>query len=416
MIGCDLSYYWLHRYAHELHALWGSHSIHHSGERYNFATALRQGSVQAAYGWFFYLPWAIIGLPPSQYFRHDQLNTLFQFWVHTEIVGRLPPLIELIFNTPSHHRLHHRPPGNCNYGGLFIIWDRLFGTLATEVNVAAVSNPEWKKKILTNLENETKLIIQNEDSSSPASSTPVQSKNKKSDEDKIDQILHADYPRGVIYGLGDSLNTYNPLYANILHYIRISKSYFESSINKKNEDEKKNFGFYEFLSCFSVMFFKRRVKQPHQLIISPKKFAYDVFYDWKFLLASTKELSPNFLTRIYYYFYLIYKRFLRLPPAYSFDPSLISDDQKKEIKDSSNIKRNEDTLYLTNRDKIFLESREQREKSKKKENTFLIVSHFITMLGVTYGLLLFHSKFSFHINLILLVASITMQYTLQFHY
>eukprot|EP00941_MAST-03F_sp_MAST-3F-sp1_P005777 g5777.t1 len=130
LVGCDFGYYWFHRFAHEYHFLWAAHSVHHSGEDYNLATALRQGLLQPAVGWIFYQPLALF-FHPAMYVVHQSLNTLYQFWIHTELVGSIGPL-EYILNTASHHRMHHRPPGNCNYGGVFIIWDRMFGTFTPE--------------------------------------------------------------------------------------------------------------------------------------------------------------------------------------------------------------------------------------------------------------------------------------------
>ncbi|GBG26594.1 Alkylglycerol monooxygenase [Hondaea fermentalgiana] len=130
VLGVELGYYWLHRTAHEYHVLWIGHSVHHSGEDYNLGTALRQGVLQSAYGFIFMLPVALY-VPPLIFAHHKALNTLFQFWIHTTVVGSLGP-IEYIFNTPSHHRMHHRPPGNCNYGGVLIVYDRLFGTFVPE--------------------------------------------------------------------------------------------------------------------------------------------------------------------------------------------------------------------------------------------------------------------------------------------
>eukprot|EP00300_Choanocystis_sp_HF-7_P005522 c14126_g1_i1.p1 GENE.c14126_g1_i1~~c14126_g1_i1.p1 ORF type:complete len:287 (+),score=42.24 c14126_g1_i1:44-904(+) len=127
----DLIYYWFHRLAHEFHALWAAHSVHHSGEDFNFLTALRQGALQQASSPLFNLPLALV-FPPATFVAHNTLNTLGQYWIHTSLVGNLGPL-ELILNTPSHHRMHHRPPGNCNYAGVLIIWDRIFGTFVAEV-------------------------------------------------------------------------------------------------------------------------------------------------------------------------------------------------------------------------------------------------------------------------------------------
>jgi sterol desaturase/sphingolipid hydroxylase (fatty acid hydroxylase superfamily) len=131
LLGCDVAYYWFHRTAHSIHALWAAHAVHHSGEDYNLATALRQGALQACSSWVFYLPLALLGAHPALYASHQSLNTLYQFWIHTSLIGHLGPL-EHVLNTASHHRMHHRPPGNCNYAGVLIIWDRMFGTFRPE--------------------------------------------------------------------------------------------------------------------------------------------------------------------------------------------------------------------------------------------------------------------------------------------
>jgi sterol desaturase/sphingolipid hydroxylase (fatty acid hydroxylase superfamily) len=129
-LGIDLGYYWMHRTAHTYHFMWAAHSVHHSGEDYNLATALRQGALQGATSWIFYLPLALFA-HPACYAGHAMLNTLGQFWIHTQEIGDCG-IFEYVLNTPSHHRMHHRPPGNCNYGALLIIWDRMFGTFKSE--------------------------------------------------------------------------------------------------------------------------------------------------------------------------------------------------------------------------------------------------------------------------------------------
>lgn len=133
MLGKDLGYYWAHRCMHELHVLWVGHSVHHSGEDYNLATGLRQGVTQPILGWIFYIPLALCGFHPTAFSAHAQLNTLYMFWIHTDLIGRLPFGLEYIFNSPMAHRMHHRPPGNCNYAGMLIIWDRMFGTYIPEI-------------------------------------------------------------------------------------------------------------------------------------------------------------------------------------------------------------------------------------------------------------------------------------------
>lgn len=130
LLSADLAYYWMHRHAHEYHFFWTAHSVHHSGEDFNLATALRQGILQAWFSWMWFMPMTLF-IPPTSFAVHRQLNTLYQFWIHTTLVGWLGPL-EYVLNTPSHHRMHHRPPGNRNYAGVLIIWDRMFGTFECE--------------------------------------------------------------------------------------------------------------------------------------------------------------------------------------------------------------------------------------------------------------------------------------------
>ncbi|MEM9839565.1 MAG: sterol desaturase family protein [Pseudomonadota bacterium] len=132
----DLVYYWVHRLEHEVRWGWASHVVHHSSQHYNFSTALRQSWFKFATGTFLLsVPVAWIGVHPAIIAFSLSLNLFYQFFVHTETVGRLHPWIEAIFNTPSHHRVHH---GNnvryldANYAGTLIVWDRLFGTFVPE--------------------------------------------------------------------------------------------------------------------------------------------------------------------------------------------------------------------------------------------------------------------------------------------
>jgi alkylglycerol monooxygenase len=134
MLGVDLCFYWFHRIAHEYAAPWATHVVHHQSEEYNLAVALRQSAFESCFAWIFYLPLALLGFPPAWYLAMSALNLLYQFWVHTEAIGRLGPL-EWVLNTPSHHRVHHaRNPKylDKNYAGMFIIWDRMFGTFQPE--------------------------------------------------------------------------------------------------------------------------------------------------------------------------------------------------------------------------------------------------------------------------------------------
>ena len=132
----DFLYYVFHRAAHRVRWFWASHVIHHSSQHYNLSTALRQtwaGFVSAAF--VFRLPLFLIGFPPAMVFFVAGLNLIYQFWIHTEVVGRLPRWVEAVMNTPSHHRVHHATNARYldrNYAGVFIVWDRLFGTFVAE--------------------------------------------------------------------------------------------------------------------------------------------------------------------------------------------------------------------------------------------------------------------------------------------
>ena len=130
----DLCYYWSHRLSHRVHILWAGHVVHHSSEEYNLTVALRQSSLHGLFTWIFYMPLALLGVPWVMFAVCHGLNLIYQFWIHTREVGRLGPL-EWFMNTPSHHRVHHgiNPKyQDRNYAGVFIIWDRLFGTFTPE--------------------------------------------------------------------------------------------------------------------------------------------------------------------------------------------------------------------------------------------------------------------------------------------
>ncbi|WLI29314.1 sterol desaturase family protein [Pseudomonas rhodesiae] len=130
----DFCYYWLHRMGHERNILWAAHSVHHQSEDYNLTTALRQTSTGFLLSWIFYLPLAVAGVPLVVFISVASLNLLYQFWVHTRHVPKLG-WFEWFFVTPSNHRAHHAQNAlymDRNYGGVFIIWDRLFGSFQEE--------------------------------------------------------------------------------------------------------------------------------------------------------------------------------------------------------------------------------------------------------------------------------------------
>ncbi|MEJ2865267.1 sterol desaturase family protein [Actinomycetospora flava] len=135
LLAVDLLWYAYHRSSHRIRLLWAAHQAHHNSTYFNYSTAVRQKWNP----WFevlFWTPLPLLGVPPWMIFTAFSVNLVYQFLVHTERVGRLPRPIELVFNTPSHHRVHHASDPEYldrNYGGILIVWDRLFGTFAEEV-------------------------------------------------------------------------------------------------------------------------------------------------------------------------------------------------------------------------------------------------------------------------------------------
>ncbi|KRF38413.1 sterol desaturase family protein [Terrabacter sp. Soil810] len=130
----DLAYYWYHRAHHEVRILWASHVVHHSSQRYNFSTALRQTWTPFG-GIPFWAPLALLGVPVWAIFLQQSISLLYQFFLHTERVGKLWRPVEYVMNTPSHHRVHHGMNNaylDRNYGGILVIWDRLFRSFEPE--------------------------------------------------------------------------------------------------------------------------------------------------------------------------------------------------------------------------------------------------------------------------------------------
>lgn len=164
----DLSYYWMHRMHHEIKILWATHSVHHHGEDYNLATALRQTSTGWLWKWIFYMPMIILGVPGEVFVTVAGINLVYQFWVHTEHIGHLG-FLEKIFITPMNHGIHHAKNKeyiDANYGGVFIIWDRMFGTYTARLadvtpvygTVSALKsfNPIWANtQVYTNMIRDT---------------------------------------------------------------------------------------------------------------------------------------------------------------------------------------------------------------------------------------------------------------------
>ncbi len=131
----DFCYYWFHRMNHEVRFLWAGHVNHHSSQLMNFGTALRQGVGERVYKMVYWLWLPLLGFHPMMIITMIGISLFYQFWIHTETVRRLPAWFEAVFNTPSHHRVHHGSNIRYldrNHGGILIIWDKLFGTFSPE--------------------------------------------------------------------------------------------------------------------------------------------------------------------------------------------------------------------------------------------------------------------------------------------
>lgn len=131
----DFFFYWAHRWGHEVNLFWAAHSVHHQSEDYNLSVALRQSWLHSLLAFFIFLPIPFMGMPAEIFFINAAISGLYQFWIHTETIKKMPGWFEYIFNTPSHHRVHHAVNPEYidkNHGATLIIWDRIFGTFAEE--------------------------------------------------------------------------------------------------------------------------------------------------------------------------------------------------------------------------------------------------------------------------------------------
>lgn len=134
LLAQDFFYYWSHRGHHVIRVLWACHVVHHSSRKFNLSTALRQPWTSWTV-WPFYVPMIALGVHPAAVAFCSSVNLVYQFWIHTERIGKLPRPVEFVFNTPSHHRVHHASQGDYldrNFGGILIVWDRLFGSFTPE--------------------------------------------------------------------------------------------------------------------------------------------------------------------------------------------------------------------------------------------------------------------------------------------
>ncbi|MGY0392585.1 sterol desaturase family protein [Bizionia sp. KMM 8389] len=135
-IADDFSYYWFHRISHECRLFWASHVVHHSSKHYNLSTALRQTWTGGFYTFIFWCWMPLVGFHPAMIILQMAISLLYQFWIHTETIKRMPNWFEFVMNTPSHHRVHHGSNPlylDRNHAGILIIWDKLFGTFQPEI-------------------------------------------------------------------------------------------------------------------------------------------------------------------------------------------------------------------------------------------------------------------------------------------
>ena len=137
----DFCYYWAHRIGHESRFFWASHIVHHSSQKYNLSTALRQTWTGSFFTFIFFLILPILGFHPLMIFTQMSISLLYQYWIHTELIQKMPKWFEAFFNTPSHHRVHHGSNPlylDRNHAGIFIIWDKIFGTFQPELEAEKV--------------------------------------------------------------------------------------------------------------------------------------------------------------------------------------------------------------------------------------------------------------------------------------
>ena len=136
LLADDFSYYWFHRTSHKMRYFWASHVVHHSSQHYNLSTALRQTWTGEISGSFIFYAWMpLVGFDPLWILTAQSTSLIYQYWIHTEVIRKMPRWFELIFNTPSHHRVHHGSDLqylDMNYAGILIVWDKMFGTFIDE--------------------------------------------------------------------------------------------------------------------------------------------------------------------------------------------------------------------------------------------------------------------------------------------
>ena len=158
-VAYDLTYYWKHRFAHRMRWFWMEHVTHHSSQHYNLTTALRQPWFGPFTGLILLgVPMVLLGVHPNIIALVAGLNLVYQFWIHTEMIDRMPRWFEAVFNTPSHHRVHHATNPrylDANYAGVFIVWDKMFGTFVPELSETEPPN----YGIVHNLKTHNPIVI-----------------------------------------------------------------------------------------------------------------------------------------------------------------------------------------------------------------------------------------------------------------
>jgi hypothetical protein len=191
LVAYDFCYYWNHRLGHTCALFWAAHTVHHQSEDYNLSTALRQTSSGFVFGWIFYVPMAVLGFPPTVFAVVALIDLLYQYWVHTQHIGKLG-WFDRWFCSPSNHRVHHAVNDHYldkNYGGIWIIWDRLFGSFVEERPQAAHA-PRLAEGL------------------APSGKTPFAPEDDR---------------EPIVYGTRAPLRSWNPLWANVEVYAALAK-------------------------------------------------------------------------------------------------------------------------------------------------------------------------------------------------
>lgn len=288
---------------------------------------------------------------------------MYQFWIHTEAIGRLPWLLELVLNTPSHHRVHHRPPGNCNYAGVLIIWDRIFCSFISEYSLPVTS-------VTTKTIGSAPLPAASSDETAPATGNAAAA-----------VVVEQESHRGVLYGLAKPLETYDPVYANLSHFIRVVFGASKSDESVAHTSDSSSSSSYNNISVttrlWQILCFipKWRIHKPWRIARSWGEFMPDVLHDWQQeelhmqLQAQAGQTGP--LCYLQGKAQRCWEAFWDLPP---------------EVTATHEVKaRPNERITLSSRDEEFLRGRKRREAPQLSALwAWVVFGHFLATLVVSY--------------------------------